>query len=134
LKLDKFGYWVMNDILKPFSENNESDEEDPEPESEEPQKKTEEGKKLKGRCVMTIRFENHGEYLRWKKYFGVGRQWEFLASYPALMRAEIEFTNSLEVEMMAKKVVQLLEAGFNVYSASWSLEEDVPETECNKDQ
>lgn len=75
---------------------------------------------LFGRCVLTIRFENGAEYAKWKKY-NPGRQWEFMVSFPALMRADYEFHTTLDVEMMAKKIVQLLEMGFNVYSADWQL-------------
>ena len=83
---------------------------------------------MKGSCVLTIRFENHAEYLKWAKY-NPGRTWEFLVSYPALMRARYSFENALEAEMMAKKIVQLLTIGFNVYSASWVLEEKEEESE-----
>ena len=81
-----------------------------------------EAKKIKGKCTLSIRFENHGEYLKWKTYAG-GRQWDFLVNYPAVMRAEYPFESSLDVEIMTRKIVQLLEMGFDVYSASWSLEE-----------
>lgn len=134
MKFDKFGYWIMNDVIKPIADSQkEGSETDDEPDAviftddEEVKEKLEkysQAKKMKGSCVLSIRFETHGDYLRWKKYFGSGRQWEFMTSYPAVMRAEYEFTNSLEVEIMAKKVVQLLEAGFNVYSAAWNLEEN----------
>lgn len=77
---------------------------------------------LNGRCTLSIRFENEEEYDRWKKLSG-GRQWEFLVSYPAIMRAEYPFHNALEAEIMAKKIVQLLQWGFDVYSANWTLEE-----------
>ena len=77
---------------------------------------------LNGSCTLSIRFEDEKEYKRWKKYSG-GRQWEFLVSYPAIMRAEYKFHDSLEAEIMAKKIVQLLQWGFNVYSANWTLEE-----------
>lgn len=133
MKLDKFGYWIMNDVVKSIVDGPEEDGKSEDPDAviftDDPEVKAKleaynREKKLKGKCVLSIRFENHGDYLRWKKYFGVGRQWEFMTSYPAIMRAEYEFTNSLEVEVMAKKVVQLLEAGFNVYSASWQLDEN----------
>ena len=131
MKFDKFGYWIMNDVVKPLAEKSgdepAADEPDAEiftddPEVKEKLNKWNEPKKLYGSCALSIRFENHGEYLQWKKYFGSGRQWEYIVSYPAVMRAVYTFSNSLEVEIMAKKIVQLLEAGFNVYSASWQLD------------
>lgn len=133
MKFDKFGYWVMNDVVKPLAEKpgDEPAGDEPdveiftdEPEIKEKLNKWSEPKKLYGSCALSIRFENHGEYLQWKKYFGSGRQWDFIVSYPAVMRAVYNFSNSMEVEVMAKKIVQLLEAGFNVYSASWTLDQN----------
>lgn len=78
--------------------------------------------KLFGKCILSIKFENHGEYLKWKTY-NSGRQWDFLVNYPAIMRAEYEFHTALDVEIIAKKIVSLLQQGFNVYSANWQLED-----------
>lgn len=139
MKMDKFGYWIMNDVVKPLiekpddiSDPNDTSEYEPDieiftdnPEVKEKLQKMSEAKPVLGSCTLSIRFNNHGEYLLWKKYFGIGRTWDFIVSYPAIMRAEYRFKNSFEVEVMAKKVVQLLEAGFDVHSASWRL--DKPE-------
>lgn len=83
---------------------------------------------MHGRCTLSIRLENHGEYLKWRKYNG-GRQWEFEHTYPAIMKAEYYFHSSLEVEVIAKKIVQLLEMGFDVYSARWSLAKEKSQLE-----
>lgn len=126
------GYWKAGDIVKGIADhilartaadisgdpNETPDTAEDVPEPSSPETKP----KILGSCVLSIRFENHGDYLRWKKYFGIGRQWEFVVAYPAIMRTEYRFTDSLEAEMLAKKVVQLLEAGFNVYSAQWNLD------------
>ena len=79
--------------------------------------------KLKGRCVLSIKIEDELEFEKWKEY-NPGRKWEFIVSYQALMRAEYRFVNSMDVEILVKKVVQLLQMGFNVYSAQWLLEEE----------
>lgn len=161
MKYEKFGYWIMNDVVKPLMDEREkahtsgetmneltdksqdtpSDEPDIEITTDDPKIKARldqlsQAKKVKGKCVMTIQFKNHGEYLMWKKYFGNGRQWEFLVGYPANMRAEFTFSNSLEVEMIAKKIVQLLEAGFDVYSSMWELDknEETEETQINEEE
>lgn len=128
MKFNKFGYWITNDIIKPFSEISEEDSEpDAEIFSDDPEvverlKKWNEPKPLHGRCVIMIRFERQEEYDRWKKYFGQSQKWEFVTSFPAIMRTECEFENSLQVEVIAKKIVQLLENGFDVHSANWNLE------------
>lgn len=77
---------------------------------------------LHGRCVLCIRMENEEDYERWKKY-NPDRKWDFIVNYPAVMRAEYTFKNALEAEIMAKKIVQLLQIGFDVHSASWKLDE-----------
>lgn len=140
--MDKFGYWIMNDVVKPIIKGQDHGEDgDPDveiftddPDIKEKLTKLSEAKKIHGSCILSIRFNTHGEYLKWKKYFGNGQQWDFLVNYPAIMRAEYQFTNSLEVEVMAKKVVQLLEAGFDVYSASWTLDRPKEEEEENGEQ
>lgn len=87
---------------------------------------------VKGSCILSIRIENRGEYLKWQKY-NPGYQWEFIVTYPALMRAKYEFKNALDVEMITKKIVQLLQMGFDVYSASWKLEEQETKDEGEDD-
>lgn len=76
-----------------------------------------------GTCILSIRLQNHGEYLKWKELTHTTRKWEFIMQYPAILRAEYEFHNAMDVEIMTKKIVQLLQMGFDVYSASWKLEE-----------
>ena len=80
--------------------------------------------KLYGKCILSIRFRNHGEYLKWKRVFGMGRKWEFMIDhYPAIMQSEYIFHKAVDVEMMAKQIVALLQQGFDVYSAKWQLKE-----------
>jgi hypothetical protein len=78
--------------------------------------------KLYGKCVLSIRFNNFGEYKKWQVYVGE-RKWDFLVSYPAIMRAEYEFHTAYDVEVMTKKIIQLLQMGFDVYSANWQLKD-----------
>lgn len=77
---------------------------------------------LYGRCVLTIKFQNKYEYEKWLKYHP-DRRWEFMVTYPAVMRAVYDFHTTLDVEIMTKKIIQLLQMGFNVHSASWQLKE-----------
>lgn len=86
---------------------------------------------FKGKCVLSVRFENEEDYQNWLKY-NPDRKWDFLVSYPAVVRAEYIFTSSLDVEIMVKKIVQLLSMGFSVHSASWNLEEKEGESLCGK--
>lgn len=79
-------------------------------------------KPLRGSCRVSIQIKDEEEYQKWKSLNG-NRQWEYLVNYPAVMQAEYLFDDSLDVEIMAKKIVQLLQMGFEVYSASWKLTE-----------
>ena len=94
-------------------------------EADEPAISTEkkEPKKLYGSCILEIRFQNKYEYEKWLKYHP-DRKWEFMVTYPAVMRAVYDFQTAQEVEIMTKKIVQLLQMGFNVYSARWQLKEN----------
>lgn len=121
MKFDKArGIWkdLETAVLQTFEED-ELEDDIPEREPVIPDNKP----KLKGRCVLSIKIEDELEYEKWKEY-NPGRKWEFIVSYPALMRAEYRFVNSMDVEILVKKVVQLLQMGFNVYSAQWLLEEE----------
>ena len=80
-----------------------------------------------GTCILSVRFQNHGEYLKWKNFTHTTRQWDFIMQYPAIMRAEYAFHNAADVEIMTRKIVQLLQMGFDVYSTSWKLEEKTNE-------
>ena len=83
-----------------------------------------ETKHLYGSCRISIKVNNHGEYLKWKQYNGAdGRKWEFFHTFPALMFAIYNFDTAMDVEMIAKKIVQLLEMGFDVHTADWQLAE-----------
>ena len=137
MKFDRFiGLWrdigdeiIPNIPLKP----NDISEEESETEKETENRPLSPPPDLKGSCTLAIRFNNHGEYLKWAKY-NPGRTWEFLVSYPAIMRARYSFKNALEVEMLAKKIVQLLTFGFDVYSASWELETNTENEEGNEEE
>lgn len=79
--------------------------------------------KFYGKCTLSIKVNNHGEYLKWKKYNGDSSQWDFVVSYPAILRADLYFHTVSDVELMTKEIVKLLHMGFHVHSANWQLKE-----------
>lgn len=81
-----------------------------------------------GKCVVAIRFKNRAEYLKWKYYMDPTRKWDFDVEFPAIMRTEFEFKNAREAEILCKKIIQLLEIGFDVYTSQWKLNEIAMET------
>lgn len=83
---------------------------------------------MTGNVDLAIRFKNRAEYLKWKYYVDPNRKWEFEVSYPAIMRTEWTFQNSMEVEMLSKKIVSLLQMGFDVHSVNWRLTKSATET------
>ena len=74
-----------------------------------------------GSVDISVKFDSKPEYLKWKYYVDPGRKWDFDVTYPAIMRTTWEFRNALDVETLNKKIVWLLELGFNVHSANWRL-------------
>ena len=74
-----------------------------------------------GKCVLSVRFDSADDHARWNTYVQ-DRQWDFVVTYPAIMQATYNFHSSLEVDILAKKIIHLLQMGFDVYSASWKLE------------
>lgn len=77
---------------------------------------------LYGKCILSIKFNNEQEYKKWANCLG-NRKWEFLTTFPAIMRAEYRFQSVDDVDVMVRKIVQLLQLGFDVHSASWQLEQ-----------
>lgn len=79
---------------------------------------------IDGKCRVSIRFNNKGEYLKWAKYVDPQKtRWDFDVTFPAIMRREYIFHNILDVEMMIKQIVGLLQMGFDVSMANFNLEQ-----------
>ena len=79
--------------------------------------------RLFGSCILQIRIENEEQHKQWAKYNGGKQRWDFLVDYPAIMRATYDFHTSLDVDILARKVVQLLQMGFQVHAVDWKLKE-----------
>ena len=80
--------------------------------------------RMYGKCTLQIRFENYGQYLQWRKYNGGKNRWDFApSSWPAIMRAEYDFHTGTDVDVMVRKIIQLLQMGFNVRAVDWKLTE-----------
>lgn len=79
--------------------------------------------KLFGSCMLSIKMESKDDYLRWKYYCEPTRKWDFNVSFPAVIQATFEFHTVRDVNVIAQKIVQALQLGFNVYSARWQLKD-----------
>ena len=82
-----------------------------------------ETEKLFGSCILSITIRNKGEFLKWKTYCEPYRKWDFNVPFPAALQATYEFHTAQDVDVIAQKIVQLLQMGFCVYSARWQLAE-----------
>lgn len=78
--------------------------------------------KLYGKCILSIKLDNHGEYLKWKTYVGAPN-WEPVTPYPVIMRQEYVFHTVDDVYNLTRQIVMLLQMGFNVHSANWQLKD-----------
>ena len=78
---------------------------------------------LYGSCILSIHMESKEDYLRWKYYCEPKRKWDFNVSFPTNLQATFEFHTVQDVNLIAQKIVQALQLGFNVYSARWQLKE-----------
>lgn len=74
-----------------------------------------------GSASITVRFENRVQWQKWRKYV-LKTDWDFDGgSGPYIARLEEKFNCSEDVERITKRIVQLLELGFEVYSCQWKL-------------
>ena len=80
--------------------------------------------RLYGQCTIQIYIQNHGEYLKWKKYVeGNQHRWDFMVNYPAVMRSSYIFHKVQDLDMITRKIVMLLQSGFNVRAVDWQLKD-----------
>lgn len=78
---------------------------------------------LIGHTTITIRFENRVQWQKYRKYI-LKTDWDFDAgSHPYVARLEERYCCVDDVDRIVKKIVQLLQLGFEVYSCKWELED-----------
>ena len=80
-------------------------------------------KPIFGKCILQIRIENEQIYEEWRQYNGGSCRWDFLTTFPAIMRATYHFENMTDVTMIVQKIIQLLQMGFEVRASDWKLAE-----------
>lgn len=78
---------------------------------------------LIGHTTITIRFENRVQWQKYRKYI-LKTDWDFDAeSHPYVARLEERYCCVDDIDRIVKKIVQLLQLGFEVYSCKWELED-----------
>lgn len=75
-----------------------------------------------GKATITIRFENRLQWQKYRKYV-LKTNWDFDsgANTPYTASIEERFNCIDDVEKIVKKIVFLMELGFDVYSCNWSM-------------
>ena len=75
-----------------------------------------------GKTTITVRFENRIEWQKWRKYV-LKTDWDFDGgSGPYIATMDMRFSCTDDVEKIVKTIVNLLQMGFDIYSAKWTLE------------
>lgn len=84
-----------------------------------------------GTAVITIRFENRIQWQKYRKYI-LKTNWDFDGgSAPYVAELPIQFACIDDIEQILKKVVNLLQLGFDVYSCHWKLKRKEPTDDIN---
>lgn len=77
-----------------------------------------------GHATITIRFENRVQWQKYRKYI-LKTDWEFDGGQnPYTAQLKECFETVEDVENITKKIVELLQLGFDVYSCKWELERE----------
>lgn len=79
---------------------------------------------LCGEATITIRFENKLQWQKYRKYI-LKTGWDFDGgSNPYVAQLPIKFHTVDDIEFIVKKIVQLLQLGFDVYSCQWKMKQN----------
>lgn len=74
-----------------------------------------------GMATITIRFENRIQWQKYRRYI-LKTNWDFDGGMsPYTAHLEERFSCTDDVEKITKKIVQLLQMGFDIYSCKWTL-------------
>lgn len=78
---------------------------------------------ISGKATITIRFANR---MQWQKYrlYILKTDWDFDAGYnPYTAHIQERYCCVDDIERITKRIVQLLQLGFEVYSCKWELDD-----------
>lgn len=81
--------------------------------------------KFDGRVTIRVRFKNRIEYEKFRKYI-LKTGWAYDVGHPQYESLVVEFHSVEDVEHITRTIVQLLQQGFNIWLADFSLTEIDP--------
>ena len=87
--------------------------------------------KFNGRVRITVHFRNAGEYLKFRQHV-MKTNWMVGMPYPQYEFLVCSFVDYDEFNEVSRKIVNLLQMGFDVYTANWTLDKKLFETETKE--
>lgn len=85
-----------------------------------------------GQAIIKVRFRNNPEYVKFRKNI-LKTDWRPGDAYPTWEEMKLEFHNVDDLNIVNRTVVFLLQNGFEVYSTSYKLEQQLAEEEHPED-
>ena len=73
-----------------------------------------------GLVKIRVKFRSSLEYQKFRKYI-LKTDWSYGIDYPIFESLIMEFHNSEDLHEVTKKIVELLQLGFDVYSSHYEL-------------
>ena len=88
--------------------------------------------KFDGQVTIKVRFRNKIEYEKFRKYI-LKTLWSYGDVYPTWEELTVDFHSVEDLEQVTRRVVELLQIGFEVYCCRYKLEEQLAEEEFPKE-
>ena len=81
-----------------------------------------------GRMTIRVHFNNRLEYEKFRKYI-LKTEWSYCLDYPPFEEIVVTFSNTEDFTNINKKLIYLLQLGFDVYCCRYQLEQSLAEHE-----
>ena len=78
--------------------------------------------KFDGRATIRVRFRSRVEYEKFRKYI-LKTDWGYDLDYPMWEELKVDFHNTDDVWQINKRIIGLLQMGFEVYCCRFQMEE-----------
>ena len=75
-----------------------------------------------GLVTIRVRFRSRADYEKFRKYI-LKTEWSYDLDYPMWEELRLSFHNTEDVEIINKRIIGLLQNGFEVYCCKYQLEE-----------
>lgn len=89
--------------------------------------------KFSGRATIRVRFKSRAEYEKFRKYI-LKTEWSYDLDYPMWEEIVVSFYSTDDICALDRKIVWLLQMGFEVYCCKFQLEEQLAEAEFPREE